>query len=509
MRTVNECIDAVGVGRYQVIQLFVVNMLWLLDGAEILVASSILTNVSTIWNIPPWQKGLFISIIFVGVFIGNFAGGFLADRFGRKPAVLSAFAGVVVFGLASAAAQGPGTLLGLRFLFGISYGMGTSPAMTLLNETVPASWRGHMVNSGGLAFVLGEVFAAALLMVFMPQISFAPNENAWRYVTALSVAPGAVLFFVGLFTLRESPHYLAMKGRGQEAAAVLREMATINGRGELLQGLTEVHTPGAASQLVSAAGSSGNANESGTAPGPPRKEAVKEVLAAPAGAWQVLTSPDYSSIVVGGSYLVFVSNFVFFGLQYSFPQIFTHMDVPLSPAFQILITSLCDIPGVLLAWVLIRSRDVGHRDGLVALAILTSIGLLTMTSLDSGEAWMYVSLPAAYMSKYTISAFFTLSYAYLSEIFPSEVRGTALGMCAGVGRLGSISSPLVHDALTSGSVHWKYFVLAAAICAFAAVVIRSALHFEQKNQPLIERLAPIPEGRALAAGGPADDTDGC
>lgn len=57
-----------------------------------------------------------------------------------------------------------------------------------------------------------------------------------------------------------------------------------------------------------------------------------------------------------------------------------------------------------------------------------------------------------------------LIYAFTATNYPPQVRGTALGMSAGVGRLGAISGPLVGGALlTAGIAYpWGFFAFAAA-----------------------------------------------
>merc|ERR1740121_1906502 len=108
-------------------------------------------------------------------------------------------------GLLSSQAEGPGTLLLSRFCFGIAYGVGTGAGMTLLVESVPADWRGHMVNIAGIFFMFGEMFAALLLISFMPDLSIGQGEHYWRWVTGLGVSPGLVMFPVVYFMMQESP----------------------------------------------------------------------------------------------------------------------------------------------------------------------------------------------------------------------------------------------------------------------------------------------------------------
>lgn len=202
----------------------------------------------------------------------------------------------------------------------------------------------------------------------------------------------------------------------------------------------------------------------------------------------MLLSKEYAPIVVGGCYLCFLSNFLFYGLTYSLPQIFAHLGKELSPAVQVLIISLCDIPGVLLAFFLIYLKSIGHRDGLVMMAGSAAVLAISLISIDHGKKWLFVGLPSAYLVKYVASAFFTLSYVYLSEVFPSKVRASGLSLCIAAGRVGSITSPLIVESLRIKSFklgeHAPFMILTSALCILAIIMIKLCLHFELKNAPL-------------------------
>merc|ERR1719473_1308402 len=64
------------------------------------------------------------------------------------------------------------------------------------------------------------------------------------------------------------------------------------------------------------------------------------------------------------------------------------------------------------------------------------------------------AVPAAYFSKFLSLAFFIITVIYTAEVFPSSIRNTAVGVCTSVGRLGSISAPLLFELsseMTGGS----------------------------------------------------------
>ncbi|CAE7386139.1 glcP [Symbiodinium natans] len=117
-------------------------------------------------------------------------GGPAADAYGRRLAVLLAYFGLVVCGLCSAISVGPMSMLVARFFFGLFYGFGMGPSLTLQVEICPKAWRGHMVNVNNFFFTLGEVYAAWLLWAFLKDLKQTSDEESWRYVTALAVSVG-------------------------------------------------------------------------------------------------------------------------------------------------------------------------------------------------------------------------------------------------------------------------------------------------------------------------------
>lgn len=204
----------------------------------------------------------------------------------------------------------------------------------------------------------------------------------------------------------------------------------------------------------------------------------------------VAFSKEYRSILVGGAYLCFLSNFMFYGFTYALPQIFQSLGRSISPSFEVFLISLCDYPGGALAFFFIYAKTIGHRDGLMILAACLALLSLLLISIDHGKQGLYVGLPSAYMVKFLSSSIFTLTYIYLSEVFPSKVRATALSLCIASGRVGSMISPLIFEACKDKKsklgTHARFLIVTSLLCLLAIVVIKSTLHFELKNAPLDE-----------------------
>jgi len=216
MLDLDEITEDIGLGRFQLLQQLLVSGVRLADGAEILISSAVLSILQQDWEMSPALKGSMMSVIFIGVFFGNLIGGPAADTYGRRVSVLLAYFGLVVCGLSSAASTGPSMMLVARFFFGLCYGFGMGPSLTLQVEICPKAWRGHMVNVNNFFFTLGEIYAAWLLWAFLKDLKQSSDEESWRYVTALAISPALLIFPFALLLLYESPHYLVTKGRHEQ-----------------------------------------------------------------------------------------------------------------------------------------------------------------------------------------------------------------------------------------------------------------------------------------------------
>lgn len=500
-RDVNQVLDEIGMGSYQVVQCLLFGGVLIADGAEILLSSSLLTALKTLWKLTPLMRGTMMSMIFVGVFLGGLIGGRVSDVYGRRTGILLSYAGIIIFGTATAAAQGPISMIALRFFFGASFGCGMGPGTAMQVETAPSSWRAHIVNLAGLWFSTGEIYTSILLIIFMPDLTD-PDGTRWRWVTVFSMVPGIILFPFAFFLLQETPYFLSSNGRRAETVRSLEYIGTMNKQQAVIEGLDgddpnlrlECEVPDAGSAAQSSDGGQASSLLEGEGEGEGSSSSSADADAAQGSqnsfreTFGVLLSAQYRSILIGGCYLCFLANFLFYGLTYALPQIFSKIGHDLKPAVQVLIISICDMPGVLLAFFLIYSKTIGHRDGLAILATAASVFTLCLISIDHGDAGLYIGLPSSYISKYVASAFFTLCYVYLAEVFPSKVRGTGLSCCISAGRLGSMLSPLIVEALhIKGFVlgeHAPFLLTTSVLCMIGVVVVKLTLTFELKNAPL-------------------------
>ena len=176
-------------------------------------------------------KGWAASSALVGCIVGAMAGGPLSDRFGRKKMLVLC---AVLFALSGIGSALPVTLshfVWARFLGGFAIGAVSVLSPLYIAEIAPASMRGRLVSMNQLTIALG-VMAAQIVNWVIAQptapgttIAQIPMDSwnvqvAWRWMFGVTAFP-AVVFFIAMFFVPESPRWLAKKGRSARARLVL------------------------------------------------------------------------------------------------------------------------------------------------------------------------------------------------------------------------------------------------------------------------------------------------
>mmetsp|Transcript_39039 Transcript_39039/g.87457 ORF Transcript_39039/g.87457 Transcript_39039/m.87457 type:complete len:556 (-) Transcript_39039:55-1722(-) len=503
-------LDEIGIGRFHYLQNLLLGGISLADGSEILISSSVIGALKSQWDLSPMLRGSMMSIVFVGVMFGGILGGLLGDSCGRRPIVLLSYVGIIIFGGCTAMTHGPVTMLSFRLLLGVSFGSGIGPAVALVVESASTTGRSHLLNLGNVWFTLGQVYASLLLMCFMPDLTDT-SDWAWREVVLFAAVPSMVLLPFTALCLQESPHFLLQRGFRSEAMLVVKHVAVMNGRDDVARRVIEQEGGGESASLLGRGdrdvGGTSNpqGDDAADEAGLPQEDASLSPISAGGDDGDEETegmslrerlgiafSPEFRIIVLGGCYLCFVSNFLFYGLNYALPQVFQTMaqtyHINLSPATEILITTMMDLPAIVLTFTMLRSKSVGHRDCLFALTACAAPLQLCMVGLDMGAAYQRIAFFGTYMSKLTVAAIFGLTYIYLGEVFPQACRCTAFSLCVATGRVAAITAPLVFEFTLQMSAptarHFLYFSINAILCMIGVLAVKYCLVYELKNAPL-------------------------
>ncbi|CAI8598008.1 unnamed protein product [Vicia faba] len=174
-----------------------------------------------------------VSMALAGAIIGAATGGWVNDVFGRKKAILSAD---VVFGLGSvvmAAAPDAYVLIFGRLLVGVGVGITSVTAPVYIAESSPSEIRGSLVSTYVLMITGGQFLS------YLINLAFSQVTGTWRWMLGVAGLPAIIQFSVMLF-LPESPRWLFLKNRKEEAISVLFNIYTYERLEDEVNYLTDV-----------------------------------------------------------------------------------------------------------------------------------------------------------------------------------------------------------------------------------------------------------------------------
>ncbi|KAF7807225.1 inositol transporter 1-like [Senna tora] len=158
-----------------------------------------------------------VSMALVGAIIGAAAGGWINDVFGRKKATLLADVIFAIGAIIMAVAPDPYVLIVGRLFVGVGVGIASVTAPVYIAEASPSEIRGGLVSTNVL-MITGGQFLSYLL-----NLAFTEVPGTWRWMLGVSGVPAIVQFFLMLF-LPESPRWLFIKDRKNEAVVVLTKI---------------------------------------------------------------------------------------------------------------------------------------------------------------------------------------------------------------------------------------------------------------------------------------------
>ena len=178
--------------------------------------SGALLFITNQFNLSALAEGWVVSVLVIGAAIGALAGGRLADRIGRRRVIL--IMGLVFLGGSIGEALSPGvrSLLGFRFLVGLSVGCGSVTVPIYIAELAPTKMRGSLTSLFQLMIVIGT------LCGYVTDAALGPC-GAWRWMLGLGSVP-ALLLLVSMRFIPETPRWLCKQGRTNEARLALEKL---------------------------------------------------------------------------------------------------------------------------------------------------------------------------------------------------------------------------------------------------------------------------------------------
>ena len=365
------------------------------DGYDLYVGTNVLPAVlQSGFSTPPLNAD-FISKTFLGMTIGALVTGFLGDRYGRR---FTYQVNLVIFGLASlAAAFAPDmtTLNWLRFVMGLGLGAEIVVGYSTLTEFVPPRSRGRWLSFMAFLVVSGLPVTALLGYLIIP-------TWGWRPMFVIAGIGSLIVWWLRK-NLPESPRWLESQGRTEEAEAI---MAVIEKQA------TTALPPVAAS-----------------AP-------------APTADFAALARPPLLLRMIVGSWVLITVNTLIFGFVTWLPQFFVQQGLTITRSFEYTLVLVIASPAGCALGALCADF-IGRRMSIIGASVATVVlgaAYATFTAATPPVIVLTIGFLLVLVIYVQVAILFGV---YTPELFPTEVRLRANGICNTLGRAATIVSPFV------------------------------------------------------------------
>jgi putative MFS transporter len=371
------------------------------DGYDLYVAAGVLASTIKSGFSTATQNSQFLSLTFVGMTIGSLVTGFVGDKFGRR---FTYQINLLIFGLASIAAafaQDMNQLIACRFVQGLGLGAEIVVGYSTMTEFVPPRTRGRWMSM--MAFIVVAGFPATSLLGYL----IIPNFG-WRPMFVIAGIGSLVVWYLRK-NLPESPRWLEAQGRLEEAEAL---MSTIEAEAAGGKALPPIMVP------------------------PP----VPQVAAT-----DLLRPPLLQRMVVG-SWVLITINTLIFGFVIFLPQFFLRQGLTITNSLAYtLVLSAGSLVGCAVG--AYTSDAFGRRYSIIGASIVTIFAGFIYARFNAASDPAIV-LAVGFVLVVAIYVQTALLYGvYPPELFPTEIRLRANGICNMFGRGATVVSPFIVVAL--------------------------------------------------------------
>jgi sugar porter (SP) family MFS transporter len=191
----------------------------LLFGFDTGVISGALPFLERSWNLTTDQQEWIVTALLLGAVAGAMSSGRLTDIFGRKKIIIITSLIFAVGSILAGASPTLGLLAISRIILGIAIGISSFTVPMYIAEISPTKIRGAMVSSFQLMITIG------ILVSYFSDQAFANEANpfSWRWMFYVGVFP-AIILFIGMIFLPESPRWLMGNNRREKGIKVLRKV---------------------------------------------------------------------------------------------------------------------------------------------------------------------------------------------------------------------------------------------------------------------------------------------
>src|SRR5580692_1879197 len=429
-------LDQLGWSRFHTRLVVALGVAWVLDGLEIVIASNVTPLISKpqALNLSSSEVAFAIGTVYL---LGEVAGalffGRLSDKWGRRNLFMITL-GVYLFGglltsLTSGHSHGWVYWIWVsRFIAGMGIGGEYAAINSAIDELIPAKYRGRVDIAVNGTYWAGALVATVLTILVVNNL---PVSYSWRVAFLFGPALGFVILFVRK-NLPESPRWLLMHGREQEAEAAVAEIERLTEHG-------------------------------GGVLGPIDESKAIEITPASNIGFVALTRTLfvlYPRRAILGASLMITQSFLYNAIFFTYALVLTKVyNVPATDtAYYFIFFALGNLIGPLTIGHLFDT--IGRRKMISGTYLLSGILLAISAVLFNAGALNAVTQTACWcVIFFFASAGASAAYLTVSEIFPVEVRAKAIAVFFAIAQSFGAFGPWFYGHLIgNGKDHFRLFI---------------------------------------------------
>lgn len=164
-----------------------------------------------------WVQETIVSMAVAGAIFGAAIGGWMNDKFGRKLSIMVADVLFLIGAIVMAVAPAPWVIIIGRILVGLGVGMASMTAPLYISEASPHRIRGALVSTNGFLITGGQFLS------YLVNLAFTHVKGNWRWMLGVAGIP-ALVQLVLMMSLPESPRWLYVNGKEEEARSILEKI---------------------------------------------------------------------------------------------------------------------------------------------------------------------------------------------------------------------------------------------------------------------------------------------
>ncbi len=375
-----------------------------------------------------FENELIVSVTVLGAFVGAIVSGTKVEYYGRRHMLLCSAILFLIGAIAGAVSSNVFELIVARIMLGLAIGISSYTAPLYISEIAPAQHRGRLVLLNGVAITAGEALA------FLCDYWLSAGEH-WRWMIAIGVVP-AVILLVGMYFMPESPRWLMMKNKEQQAAGILKRLRSY----EIDSEIAEI------------------------------KAALQQTKVS---MLSMLRSQKWRMPLMIGVTLGVLQQF--FGINtvmYYGPFIFNELGID-SASGQIFATFLMGLVNMVMTIFMVIYVDRwGRRTLLMGGSLLSGVSLLCLVLLlhypTNGQTSILLVVMMFYIIGYCISVG-SLFWLIIAEIFPQQVRGVAMSFVTSIQWLANFVVSLSFLSMLDSLGSQITFLCYAGVCFISVI----------------------------------------